>query len=71
VAQTQPPRAAALGFGEVAQRGELELRRSAALQQVQQRRDRGGGEARERERMQEGHAISRNAIPKGRSVRTW
>jgi len=71
VPQLQAAGALPLGLAEVAQRWEVRLGRRAALQQVQQGRDRRGGEPHQRQRMQEGHASSRNAVPKGMSVSTW
>jgi hypothetical protein len=71
VAEPQPPRAAPFGVAEVSHRGKVELGRGAAVQQVEQRRDGGGGESHQRQWVKEAHARRRSAMPNGKSVVTW
>ncbi len=71
VSQPEPAGALALGLGQVTQRGECELRWSTALEQVQERGERRGGEPQQRQRVEKAHVRRRSAIPKGMSVNTW
>ena len=71
VPELQTARALALRFAQVTHGRELRLGRPAPLEQMQQRRDRGGGEPEQHQRMQEDHASKRNARPNGMSVCTW
>ena len=69
--ELETARALALGFAQVAHGREHRLGRAAPLEQMQQRRDRRGGEPEQQQRMQEDHASKRNARPNGMSVCTW
>ena len=69
--QFEAPRALPLGLAQIADRRELRFGGHPPLEQMQQRRDRRGGEPEQRQRMQEAHARRRSAMPNGRSVRTW
>ena len=71
MAELQAAGALALRLGQVTQRGEFCVGGLAALEQMQQRRDRRGSEPEQHQRMEEAHASRRNARPKGMSVVTW
>ena len=68
--QFQPSRALTLGRTKISHRWEVDLRGNASLQQMEQRRDRGGRESHERQRMYEAHVNKRSARPNGMLVCT-
>jgi hypothetical protein len=68
VAELQPASALSLGRAQVADRWEIDLGRNPSLQQVEQCRDRGGGESQKCQRMNEAHVSRRSARPNGMSV---
>ena len=68
MAQLHSPCTLPLRLAQIAHGGKLELGRRATLQEMQQRRDRGGSEPQQCQRMNEIHVSSRSAMPNGRSV---
>ena len=71
VPQLEPPGTLPLCLAQVPQRREVELRGRAALEQVEQRGERGGGEPQQSQRVEKAHVRRRSATPKGMSVSTW
>lgn len=71
MSQLQAAGAFPLGCAQVADGWEVDLRGRTALQQMEESRDRGGGESQQSQRMEKSHVNNRSANPNGMSVSTW